>query len=192
MNYYSTTFINGDVELVTTGRAHLSLRLNDFEMFFSYNEKTIREIYDHVEYKMVRKDILEDVKSLRLKEDEPFSQLSSGMQRMISEYYEESFSSYGLSFEYVEATCEDKRDYYCYQISCGGHSEEFRFYPDGSIEFIYLDWFEGIGFNVTNDGAARQLHDYFKECESIDFGNERDKYDYYDIISEIGGDNDDC
>ena len=67
-----------------------------------------------------------------------------------------NWTEYGLSFDYVpKGTFKDqKRGYFRFQISYGGPSEEFRFYADPelqltSVEFWYLDWFDGAKVNVT-------------------------------------------
>jgi len=57
---------------------------------------------------------------------------------------------YGLCFDYVDAgTFENqKRGYKRWQLSWGGPSEEFRIYEDGSMEFWYMDWFDGACVDV--------------------------------------------
>jgi len=61
-----------------------------------------------------------------------------------------NFNEYALAFDYVEPdTFENQKEgYYRYQISCGGPSEEFRFFVNVDksvhrIEFWFLDWFDG-------------------------------------------------
>lgn len=58
----------------------------------------------------------------------------------------DEWSNYALSFDYV--VTDQKRGYFRYQLSCGGPSDEFRFYVDERlqltrIEYWYLDWFDG-------------------------------------------------
>ena len=93
-----------------------------------------------------------------------------------------SFYDYGLSFDYVAAdddgeeafnavkdgTSPEFDGYYRYQISWGGPSEEVRFYKN-STEYVYLDWFCGVGFDVSNTDWAEWLRDWFTDCEMINF-----------------------
>ena len=66
-----------------------------------------------------------------------------------------SIDDYGLSIDYVEAgTFKDQKEgYKRYQISWGGPSEEFRIYHTGSIEFWFLDWYDGASIPVTGEDA---------------------------------------
>jgi hypothetical protein len=66
-----------------------------------------------------------------------------------------SLNDYGLSIDFVAAgTFKDQREpYYRYQLSWGGPSEEFRIYLDGSVEFWFLDWFDGAPIDVTGEDA---------------------------------------
>ena len=57
-----------------------------------------------------------------------------------------SLYEYGLSLDYVKPKTfpNQNNGYTRYQLSCGGPSEEFRWYNDSSrVEFWYLDWFDG-------------------------------------------------
>lgn len=74
-----------------------------------------------------------------------------------------SFGNYGLSFDYVD------QGYFRYQLSWGGPSDEIRFYENGAIEYVYMDWFCGIGFNVNTDSAFKLLRDYFTDLGMLDF-----------------------
>lgn len=69
-----------------------------------------------------------------------------------------SFNEYGLSFDYVpKGTFSDqKRGYFCWQLSWGGPADEFRFYVDEEldvteIEYWFLDWYDGAGKLLTGD-----------------------------------------
>lgn len=75
------------------------------------------------------------------------------------------FYEYGLCFDYVEPdTFEDQTEgYYRFQLSWGGPSDEFRFYSDGSIEYVYLDWFTGIGWDVTGEDWAEFIRSMFED-----------------------------
>jgi len=81
------------------------------------------------------------------------------------------FFDYGLSFDFVEAD-ENTDGYYRYQLSWGGPSEEIRFYVNGAIEFVYLDWFVGIGINCTSDSVFKDLRDEFKDMDMLDWDME--------------------
>jgi len=74
-----------------------------------------------------------------------------------------SFGDYGLSFDYVD------QDYFRYQLSWGGPSDEIRFYKNGAIEYVYMDWFCGIGFNVNTDSTFKSLRDYFTDLGMLNF-----------------------
>ena len=97
------------------------------------------------------------------------------------------FYEYGLSFDYVElGTFSDQQeDYFRYQLSWGGGSEEFRYYDDGTIIFVYLDWNCGVGFDVTGEDWAEFVRDMFE----MDFHLERGKYDYYKELQTIDREN---
>lgn len=60
-----------------------------------------------------------------------------------------NLNEYGLSLDYVEPNTfnDQPQGYIRYQLSCGGPSDEFRYYinPDLSvyrIEYWFLDWFD--------------------------------------------------
>lgn len=86
-----------------------------------------------------------------------------------------SFYDYGLSIDYVApGTFERQREgYFRYQLSWGGPSEEIRFYfsPGAreayKIEFVYLNWGTGVGFNVTEEDWGKWLFEWFQECGTI-------------------------
>lgn len=84
------------------------------------------------------------------------------------------FFEYGLSFDFIEAnTFDDQpKSFYCYQLCWGGPSAEFRFYHDNTVEFVYLDWFVGIGFGVTGKPEVEWLHQLFTELGSLDWDDE--------------------
>ncbi|HKJ89172.1 MAG TPA: hypothetical protein VKA48_11785 [Gammaproteobacteria bacterium] len=89
---------------------------------------------------------------------------------------------YGLSFDYVPyGTFSDQEGgYFRYQLSWGGPSSEIRFYvslteraqmaqgervsvtPD-TIEFWFLDWFDGASHDVTTDAVALAVWDWFED-----------------------------
>lgn len=62
-------------------------------------------------------------------------------------------AEYGLAIDYVEpGTFTDQtQGYKRYQLSWGGPSEEFRLFDDGTMQFWYMDWFDGASVPVTGD-----------------------------------------
>lgn len=91
-----------------------------------------------------------------------------------------TFSEYGLSFDYVAPdTFDDQQEgYFRYQLSCGGPSDEFRFFVNCDlslhrIEYWFMDWFDGA--NIILDGSAynllSEIYDFFNEvgCTQAEF-----------------------
>ena len=82
-----------------------------------------------------------------------------------------SFYDYGL--------CEDYRVdeksgevYFYFQLSYGGPSDEIRirrkeYSNNFLVEYVFLDWFEGVGFDVTDSEEIQWLVDWFKECDYL-------------------------
>ena len=70
------------------------------------------------------------------------------------------FHEYGLSFEANDG-------YKTLLIAWGGPSYEVRFHDDGTIEFVYLDWFVGIGFDVTEWPQFQWVKEQFEEFEML-------------------------
>ena len=89
------------------------------------------------------------------------------------EKYEGEFSEYGLSFDYVEPyTFNDQpTGYYRYQLSWGGPSDEIRFFENGTIYYVFLDWFDGAKRSIIAYDWARWLESDFKELGLIDWMN---------------------
>jgi hypothetical protein len=88
-----------------------------------------------------------------------------------------SFDEYGLCFDYVAPRTfhDQKRAYFRYQLSCGGPSDEFRFYvnPDFSlyeVQYWFLDWFDGAGVMLEGDdyNLLAEIYDFFSEIGSVD------------------------
>ena len=78
----------------------------------------------------------------------------SDIRKLLKSYYdgEEEHEElgnvfdYGLEFTYIRGN-RDHYGYWCFLISWGGPSEEFRFYADREyrvykIEFAFMDWFD--------------------------------------------------
>lgn len=141
-----TTFINCPKEdrksFRMTGRKHLESRAEDFRFWMKYGMDEEEE----------RK------------------------QTILEEYARRgSFYDYGLSIDYVvPGTFKNKEGYLRYQLSWGGPSEEVRFYwSPGSheaykIEFVYMDWGTGVGFNVLREDWAQWLFREFDETGTLE------------------------
>ena len=77
---------------------------------------------------------------------------------------------FGLSFDYVapETFNDQYEGYWRYQLSCGGPSDEFRFFvsPGGTmpyrIEYWFLDWCDGASLDVTDRGLIRDIWEWFE------------------------------
>ena len=81
-----------------------------------------------------------------------------------------NLSEYGLSFDYVEPdTFNDQPfGYYRYQLSWGGPSDEFRFWPhDNSITYHFMDWFDGAKRH-TADPTIEAIFDDFRGMGMMD------------------------
>lgn len=96
------------------------------------------------------------------------------------------FNEYGLDFSFhypqnddidFDSLYEDiqENSYYRYQLSWGGPSDEIRIYKNGLIEYVFLDWFCGCGFDVSDNEAMRWVKEFFEEIESIDFDRDIEK-----------------
>ena len=84
----------------------------------------------------------------------------------------QALNEYGSSFDFVE---DEKTglNYWRWQISGGGPSDEFRIYtmgkdgPINDIQYWFLDWFDHAKINVTNDQLNKDytikefIKDYF-------------------------------
>lgn len=126
--------------------------------------------------------IAEDYMKGRIKDFEDFMKADDLEKAIMRNGETNNFFDYGLSFDYSEIDEKEKTDYFRYQLSWGGPSDEVRFYEDGTIEYVYLDWFCGVGFDVTNEDWARWLKDFYAGADMLNFQTEREKYDYCEIL----------
>lgn len=84
-----------------------------------------------------------------------------------------NFYDYGLSIDYRLPEGR-KAGYLRYQLSWGGPSDEIRFYfTHGArqchkIEYVFLDWGTGVGFDVTNEDWAQWLFDWFNDSQTVE------------------------
>lgn len=106
---------------------------------------------------------------------------------------QEAWYNYGLSFDYVApgTFTGQRRGYFRYQISWGGPSDEFRFYVRRedypvrgqyggveyrtrvsveSIEYWFMDWFDGAKVDVTGRDfkLLADVFEWFKDSGSIE------------------------
>ncbi len=184
---YSINFLNdnSDHTLEQKGRNSLDNVRDTLNMFFNSDSLTIGELLsDSDMYSDILDQIEEEKAENSLSDKDNLNELSTHLQDDIREQYQERFNQYGLSFDYVELDKDTERDYFRYQLSYGGPSDEIRFYDNGDIEYAYLDWFCGVGFDVTNDGVFKQVRYWFKELDMLNFEQKRSEYDYYDILAE--------
>ena len=75
-----------------------------------------------------------------------------------------SINDLGLDIETVFNDRDDhdsELQYIRFLLSWGGPSDEIRFYPNGEIEYVYLDWFCGAGFDLTDNEEFKFIKDYF-------------------------------
>lgn len=155
------TFLNGDKEHAQRGMRHLQGVQEDLIFF---------ESYGHCE------NIDELIEELRC------NGATFKEARQIINQFEETGSiyDYGLSFGYVEqgTFVDQDEDYFRYQFSWGGPSDELRIYEDGTIEYCFLDWSKGVGFDVTNEKGFSWLVDWLVDSDMLNFEREREKYGY--------------
>lgn len=184
---YSINFLNDNSEhtLEQKGRESLLRVKATLNMYLNHDSLTIEELLSDSD---MNSDILDQIKEEKveneLSDNDYFDMLSSSLQDDIREQYQERFDEYGLSFGYVELDEDTEQDYFRYQLSWGGPSDEIRFYDNGAIEYVYMDWFCGVGFNATRDEVFKQVRDWFRDCDMLNFEEQRSKYDYYDILAE--------
>lgn len=151
-----TTFLNDNAEknIFEEGLKHLRSRSEDlkyFSVFAGCEDET---------------DFIDTLKNQDFDLDE--------IKDSISKYEDLSkWSEYGLSFDFVEiGTFDDRKEaYYRYQFSWGGPTEEIRIYEDGEIVFVYLNWYCGVGFDVSGEDQFIWLVDWFRGRASIDWDN---------------------
>jgi len=148
-----TTFLNCGKserkEFRKEGRKHLEGRASDFKFFMDNGSD--------LESTSLNTDTEENLKEA---------------ERLYSEHG--NFYEYGLAIDYVTpGTFNNRAGYLRYLLSYGGPSEEIRFYftPNAreayKIEFVYLQWGTGVGFNVTGEDWAQWLFDWFNEVGTV-------------------------
>ena len=181
--YYSTTFLNGDEKLKEKGLETLKSVRNDLNFFLNFCTMTLREVLEKLKEFGTDIDISEYYDLNDPDDEETYEMdlesllddlINSSLYDNLVEIIENEFSNYGLCFDYVEDGSEYNPDepYFRYQIAWGGPSYEIRFYENGFIEFAYLDWYVGVGFDVSNDSVFSDLYEYFRELGLLNFEKE--------------------
>ena len=89
-----------------------------------------------------------------------------------AEEMREAMNTYGLFFDYVPSgTWENQKTaYWRWRLGWGGPSDEIRFNDgcDETIEYVFLDWFEGVGIGVSHLPEFQFARDYWKDVfESV-------------------------
>ncbi|AUR89154.1 hypothetical protein NVP1121O_126 [Vibrio phage 1.121.O._10N.286.46.C4] len=170
----NTTFVNcnesDEIQFIQKGRDHFENVVSCFE-FWSENGTHL----DGHEYEnfdgLSRRQLLEEghdrheVKEI-LAVLETFSSIGS-------------FHEYGLCFDFIEAD-ENSDGYYRFQICWGGPSSEIRFFQNGNIEAVYMDWYVGVGFNVSTHEDFEWCKSQFEDCGVIDWDSKEYEELYQD------------
>lgn len=170
------TFVNQNDEsnaIIKMGKKALKNRAEDFEFYAKFGDSPHEmeaEFIDDLPHNCATVEEIKDA---------------------ISQYENlPDLHEYGLCFGYVELGMFDGQDedYYRFQLSWGGPSEELRFYENGVVEFVFLDWFCGIGFRIGDQDDEHKdwvdwLVDHF-DIDSLNFEREREESNYYAIKAE--------
>lgn len=160
------TFLNDNAEgtLEKIGLQHLSSTREDMAFFDKYRHcDSADEFWDAV------KDNEDDLEEAEFAIDK-WNSLGK-------------FNEYGLDLSPVLISAKDSNEYYDdndetdsidedesyvrYQMSYGGPSDEIRLYADGTIIYVFLDWFCGIGFDVSDEDEFTWLMDEFMVEEML-------------------------
>ena len=167
----NTTFVNQNEEgtIIEEGKKYFNLRWPNLNYFMEVgtegDENELREACNSGKYSFAE------------------------LREFVKTYYDGigAFNEYGLCFDYVElGTFNDQEnDYFRYQFSYGGPSDELRFYEDGTIVYVYLNWFCGVGFDVSDDEVCQWVKDWFDSCDMMNFAEKREEYDYYEQLDRI-------
>lgn len=98
-----------------------------------------------------------------------FDRIDHGYDIEDPDYVDEAeteLNEYGLCFDYVKPNTFDdqERGYLIWQLSCGGPSDEFRFFIDEQggitdIEYRFMDWFDGAVIRVNPFSEPAELLD---------------------------------
>jgi hypothetical protein len=176
----STTFVNvssdkeKESEFIQTARKHFAGVADTLE-FYSENGRCKE---DHMFAEYTRRELIEEFNGDR--------EEVRSIEKVLSIFDDSGdFNDYGLSFDFVEAD-EDQDAFYRFQICWGGPSSEVRFHLDGSIEAVYMDWFVGVGFDVSSYSEFEWLLQDLTDCNMINFEDKEPEelYQFYHLESE--------
>lgn len=69
-----------------------------------------------------------------------------------------------LGVDYVEPNTftNQKKGYKRIQFSWGGPSDELRVFSNGTVEYWFMDWFDGAKLDVTSNKIAQEISDYYQ------------------------------
>lgn len=171
------TFVNQDAEntIIEMGKKALESRAEDFRFYAKFGDSPHEREEEFVDDLSINCVTVEEIKDA------------------INQYENlPDLHEYGLAFGYVElGTFEDQdEDYFRFQLSWGGPGEEIRFYENGVVEFVFLDWFCGVGFRIGDEDDEHEdwvdwLIDYFDNVGAIYFEREREESNYYSKKAEM-------
>lgn len=119
-----------------------------------------------------RREDIERLQSGRLPEDQSDEEPEDEDERR--EVVSERLNEYPLCVDYFIPEGDKPEGFIRYQISWGGPSEELRFYfSQGAtqpyrVEFVFLDWGVGVGFDVTGEGWVNALWEDWRDCGMIE------------------------
>ena len=104
-------WINSDNEekLTKAGETHLENVIDTLSAYLMIDD-SIENIYPHIESDDIKKELLVSMHDNRLDRTDSIEELDNSEE--IREHLYTLFNEYGLSFGYVEATEDDKQDYF--------------------------------------------------------------------------------
>jgi len=145
---YKVTFLNGSEKLKEEGLKTLQSVREDLDFLLFYHKKPLKEIIQK----------LKDRFGVEIDPSMYYWYELDVLKEDIEEEIERILNEYPLGFDYLP-----EEGFFRYQIAWGGPQYEIRFHDNGLIEFAYLDWFVGVGFNVTNDRVFQRLKEILED-----------------------------
>ncbi len=145
---YRVTFLNGSEKLKEEGLKILQSVRDDLDLLLFHFKKPLKEILQK----------LEDRFGVEIDPSQYCWYELDVLKEDILEEIERILNEYPLCFDYVPDW-----GFFRYQIAWGGPQYEVRFYTNGLIEFAYLDWFTGVGFDVTDDTVFQRLKEILED-----------------------------
>jgi hypothetical protein len=117
------------------------------------------------------KSCRERVKGQWLGTKEDLEKLLEDWENGTEKYVEEigTIEDYALSYDYVQpGTFKDQLvGYWRYLMSAGGPQDKIRFYDTGTVQYWFLDWFDGACKTITSEHIVERLGNYFAHTEYI-------------------------